>query len=94
MTLYDHAVVAAYSLAFQLALLGIVVPLTTRIAAHAGPALFAVMSLHLFTHLRGVYGGSVFKTLLRMTALAWLSLFAFLLLLICWLAAAGIMVAA
>jgi hypothetical protein len=93
LTLYDHAVVAGYSLAFQMVMLAIILALPDSVSAF-GWLPFAAMCAHLFVHLRGVYGGRVSIVLLRMAMLATLSVVAYAILSFCWMAAAALTVAA
>ncbi|MCQ8279455.1 DUF3667 domain-containing protein [Acetobacteraceae bacterium KSS8] len=73
-TFFDHMIFATHSLSFaglvQIAvfLLGTLIP--------ASGVLLLVLPVHLFRHMRGVYGGGVALTLLRMTILGLGSLFA------------------
>jgi hypothetical protein len=93
LTLYDHAIVAAYSLSFQLVMLAIIVAIPDRFST-LGWLPFIAMCVHLFAQLKGVYGGSALLILLRMAGLAICSLMAFAALFVCWLLVAGLLVAA
>jgi len=92
MTLYDHAITAAYSLSFQFVMLAIIVALPDSIDMLGWLPFFAICA-HLFAQLRGVYGGSKPKTLLRMAALALCSALAYFILFASWVAVAALLAA-
>jgi hypothetical protein len=75
--IYDHAVFSMHSLSFM-GLLFVTMTLLSMagpLSGLAGPLIFAAPT-HLFVHLRGVYGTSVFGTLVRMLLLFAFSLIA------------------
>ncbi len=78
-TLYDHLIFTLHSLSFA----GLVVALVMVFGAvpvvkNWVSLLTLALPIHLFVHMRGLYRLSVFGTLVRMAALAVLSLFSFL----------------
>lgn len=70
--LFDHLVFATHSLSF----LGFLSSAVIVSGGWAGAAML-LAPLHLFVHMRGTYGSSVFGTLLRMALLGMVSLFIF-----------------
>jgi hypothetical protein len=77
--LFDHLVFSMHSLAFQ----GLLASAALALNQVTGGAWLLLLGspVHLFIHMRGVYGTSVAGTLLRMSVLFWATLFGFLLLL-------------
>ncbi len=65
--LFDHFVFSMHSLAFQGVLISTVI-LMKMVSVHFGWLLLAA-PVHLFVHMRGTYGTSVFGTLVRMAVL-------------------------
>ena len=81
---FDHTIFALHSLAFQGLLLTVILVLNT-LGEWADWILLAAplpASVHLFVHMRGVYGTSIFGTLIRMVLLRFGSLFGFVLLIL------------
>ena len=78
-TLYDHLIFTLHSLSFagMLIALTMVLSFVPVVDNWTGLLLFALPG-HLFAHMRGLYRISVVGTLLRMAALAIMSLFSFL----------------
>ncbi|CAN5189076.1 hypothetical protein BH09PSE2_BH09PSE2_05110 [soil metagenome] len=77
---FDHTIFALHSLSFQGLLLSVLFLLNplgdwTNFLAFAAP-------VHLFLHMRGVYGTGVFGTLIRMLLLGFGSLFGFIFLML------------
>jgi len=66
--LYDHLIFSLHSLSFQFVTVGLILLLPDALGILALP-LLAIMATHLFLHMRGVYGGGVASTVLRMAAL-------------------------
>lgn len=64
---FDHLIFSIHSLSFQGLLLSLVLPLSDLFQPIV--VLLALAPVHLFVHMRGAYGTSVFGTLLRMTLL-------------------------
>jgi hypothetical protein len=73
---YDHLVFTMHSLSFQGLLLSGYFLVKLALPGAAGVLLLA-SPVHLFVHMRGVYGSSVLGTLARMTVLGFFSLLAF-----------------
>jgi hypothetical protein len=78
---YDHLVFTMHSLSFQGLLLSSYFLVKLALPGVAGVLLLA-SPVHLFVHMRGVYGSSVIGTLLRMSVLGFFSLLAFFLLML------------
>jgi hypothetical protein len=85
--LYDHLIFALHSLSFQFVVVGLILLLPDSWGILANP-LMVVMAAHLFIHMRGVYGGGVASTLLRMAALGLGTAVAYSILLAAWIAVA------
>lgn len=66
--LFDHLIFAMHSLSFQGLLLSLMF-LINLLPWAIGDLLYLVMPVHLFAHMRGTYGTSVFGTLWRMSGL-------------------------
>jgi hypothetical protein len=66
--LYDHLIFSLHSLSFQLILAAIMLVLDNAIGV-AGNLLLIAMAVHLFMHMRAVYGGRVVAIVLRMALL-------------------------
>jgi hypothetical protein len=66
--LFDHLIFSMHSLSFMGLLFSLSGLLSLAIGGWAQPLLLAA-PVHLFLHMRGVYGGGVFVTLARMLAL-------------------------
>lgn len=77
--LFDHLIFSMHSLSFQGLLLTVVYLLTPLIGL-SSRVLVLVAPVHLFFHMRGVYGSGVAMTLLRMVVLGVVSLAGFMLL--------------
>lgn len=76
--LFDHLIFSMHSLSFQGLLLTTTYLLTPLIGLSSRVLLLAA-PVHLFIHMRGVYGSGVVMTLLRMAVLALASLVGFML---------------
>lgn len=66
--LFDHLIFAMHSLSFMGLLLSLVFVINL-LPGSIGKLLYLVMPVHLFAHMRGTYGTSVFGTLWRMGGL-------------------------
>ncbi len=75
--IYDHLIFSMHSLAFQGLLISAFLGLDAVIGGWSW-LLLLLAPVHLFVHMRGAYGTSVFGTLLRMILLGLASFFAFL----------------
>lgn len=77
--IFDHTIFSLHSLSFQ-GLLLTASNLLNLAVANLGSLLLILAPVHLFIHMRGMYGTSILGTLLRMSLLALGSLIAFLVL--------------
>ncbi|HEY1926051.1 MAG TPA: DUF3667 domain-containing protein [Caulobacteraceae bacterium] len=77
--LFDHLIFSMHSLSF-LGLLFAAVTLLSMVVGGAAGLLYIAAPVHLFAHMRGVYGSSAFGTLARMALLFIGSLFGFIVL--------------
>ncbi len=73
---YDHLIFTMHSLSFQGLLLSASF-LVSRVSGDLGQLILVGAPVHLFVHMRGVYGSSIPGTLLRMALLFFGSLIAF-----------------
>ncbi len=67
--MFDHVIFSLHSLSFCLAALALTA-LPVPLLGDVAPLLLLLLPVHLFVHMRGVYGTRPFGTLLRMLALA------------------------
>jgi hypothetical protein len=74
--LFDHLVFSMHSLSFQ-GLLFVVAMAGNALVSSDGAVLFWLSPVHLFAHMRGVYGTSIVGTLVRMAILFTLSVTVF-----------------
>ncbi|HQT66473.1 MAG TPA: DUF3667 domain-containing protein [Acetobacteraceae bacterium] len=69
MPLYDHLIFAMHALSFFFIIMAVNLVLPDNLG-WLGLLVFLTLPVHLFGHLRGVYGGAAGRTLLRMAMLA------------------------
>jgi hypothetical protein len=85
--LYDHLIFALHSLSFQLMLAAIMLMLDNVIGA-AAELLIIAMAVHLFLHIRQVYGGRTVLILVRTALLGLGTVVAYTALTVVWITAA------
>jgi hypothetical protein len=85
--LYDHLIFSLHSLSFQLILAAVMLMLDNAIGG-AAELLIIAMAVHLFLHMRKVYGGRFVLILLRMALLGLGTVLAYSALTVVWVAAA------
>jgi hypothetical protein len=85
--LYDHLIFSLHSLSFQLILAAIMLELDNVIGG-AAELLIIAMAVHLFLHMRQVYGGHTVLILVRITLLGLGTVLAYSALTVIWIAAA------
>jgi len=78
---FDHLIFSMHSLSFQGLLIVAATALTPLLGAQVG-WLWLVPPIHLYAHMRGVYGTSRWGTVLRMSVLATATLVAFIMLIL------------
>ena len=67
--LYDHVVFGLHSLAFGMLLIAVAMPADRLVGDDAQAALFLLIPVHVYRHLRSTYGGGRWATALRTVVL-------------------------